>query len=99
MGFLIDTSLWIAVERGKLSAADIHAITKQSPVFLSRVNIAEMRFGIKLMKDGKQKQRAIGMFEAQAPQQRQLLFPGDMWNDGPCAAFVGSVGATCPARP
>ena len=58
MGFLIDTSIWIAVERGKLSAADIHAITKQSPVFLSPVNIAEIRFGIELMKDVKQKQRA-----------------------------------------
>lgn len=62
MGFLIDTSLWIAVERGKLSAADIHAITKQSPVFLSPVNIAEMRFGIELMKDAKQKQRATATF-------------------------------------
>ena len=62
MGFLIDTSLWIAVERGKLSAADIHAITKQSPVFLSPVNIAEMRFGIELMKDAKQKQRATAAF-------------------------------------
>ncbi len=29
MGFLIDTSLWIAIERGRLSAADIHAITGQ----------------------------------------------------------------------
>ena len=58
MGVLIDTSLWIAVERGTLSAADIHAITKQSPVFLSPINIAEIRFGIELMKDVKQKQRA-----------------------------------------
>jgi len=58
VGVLIDTSLWIAVERGTLSAADIHAITKQSPVFLSPINIAEIRFGIELMKDVKQKQRA-----------------------------------------
>jgi predicted nucleic acid-binding protein len=62
MGFLIDTSLWVAVERGKLSAADIHAITKQAPVVLSPVNIAEIRFGIELMTDAKQKQRATDAF-------------------------------------
>jgi hypothetical protein len=62
MGFLIDTSLWIAIERGTLSAADIHAITKQAPVFLSPVNLAEMRFGIELMTDAKQKQRAMATY-------------------------------------
>ncbi len=61
MGFLIDTNLWIAVERGKITAADIHAITKQEPLFLSPVNLAEIRFGIELMDDMKQKQRAMAM--------------------------------------
>lgn len=61
MGFLIDTNLWIAVERGKLSAADIHAITRQAPIYLSPVNIAEIRYGIDLMKDAKLKQRAMSM--------------------------------------
>ena len=59
MGFLIDTNLWIAVERGRLGAADIHAITKQAPIYLSPVNVAEIRYGIDLMKDAKQKQRAM----------------------------------------
>jgi predicted nucleic acid-binding protein len=59
VGFLIDTSLWIAIERGRLSAADIHAITRQEPVYLSPVNLAEVRFGIELMKNAKQKQRAV----------------------------------------
>jgi len=61
VGFLIDTNLWIAVERGKLSAADIHAITRQAPIYLSPVNVAEIRFGIDLMKDARQKQRAMAM--------------------------------------
>lgn len=61
MGFLIDTNLWIAVERGRLSAADIHAITQQAPVFLSPVNLAEIRFGIDLMVDKKHRQRAMAM--------------------------------------
>jgi predicted nucleic acid-binding protein len=58
VGFLIDTNLWIAIERGKLSAADIHAITQQMPVYLSPINLAEIRFGIELMTDPRQKQRA-----------------------------------------
>jgi hypothetical protein len=61
MGWLIDTNLWIAVERGALAAADIHAITKQEPVYLSPVNIAELRFGLELLRSGVQKQRATAM--------------------------------------
>ena len=62
MGFLIDTNLWIAIERGALSAADIHAITRQEPIYLSPVNVAEVLFGIELMTNAKQKQRAMTMF-------------------------------------
>ncbi len=61
MGFLIDTNLWIAIERGNISAADVHAITKQAPVFLSPVNLAELRFGLELMTDTRQKARATTM--------------------------------------
>lgn len=62
MGWLIDTSLWIAVERGTLAAADIHAITRQEPVYLSPVSVAEIRFGLDLLRSGPQKQRAMTMF-------------------------------------
>lgn len=61
MGWVIDTSLWIAVERGALGAADIHAITQQEPVYLSPVNIAEIQFGLELLKPGAQRQRALAM--------------------------------------
>ena len=61
MGFLIDTNIWIAVERGRLSAADIHAVTRQAPIYLSPVNLAEIRFGIDLMADAKQKNKATAM--------------------------------------
>ena len=61
MGWVIDTSLWIAVERGALGAADIHAVTRQEPVYLSPVNIAEIRFGLELLRPGVQKQRAATM--------------------------------------
>lgn len=58
MGWLIDTNIWIAIERGTLAAADIHAITKQDPVYLSPVNIAEMQFGLEMLKAGATKQKA-----------------------------------------
>jgi predicted nucleic acid-binding protein len=61
MGYLIDTDLWIAVERGHLSAADLHAITGPAPVFVSPINLAELRFGIELMTDARLKQRALTM--------------------------------------
>jgi predicted nucleic acid-binding protein len=61
VGFLIDTNLWIAVERGRLSAADIHAITGPAPIYLSPVNLAEIRFGIDLMTDATQKNKAMAM--------------------------------------
>lgn len=61
MGWVIDTSLWVAVERGALAAADIHAITRQEPVHLSPVNVAEIRFGLELLRPGPQKQRATTM--------------------------------------
>jgi len=59
MGFLIDSSLWIAIERGKLSAADLHAITGPKPVYLSPVNLAEIRMGIELMTVESTRQRAL----------------------------------------
>jgi len=61
VGWLIDTSVWIAVERGALAAADIHAITRQDPVYLSPVNVAEIRFGVAMLRPGPQKQRATAM--------------------------------------
>ena len=62
MGFLIDSNLWISIERGKISAADIHAITGPEPLYVSPINLAELRFGIELMSDAPQKQRAMRMF-------------------------------------
>lgn len=58
MGWLIDTSIWIAVERGALGAADIHKITGQEPVYLSPINVAELQFGFAVLRGGPLKERA-----------------------------------------
>jgi predicted nucleic acid-binding protein len=40
MGFLIDTCIWIDVERGSISPADVARYTGAEPVYLSPVIIA-----------------------------------------------------------
>jgi predicted nucleic acid-binding protein len=59
MGFLIDTCIWIDVERGSLAPADIAAITGKEPVYLSPVTIAELRFGAEMAASPDIKQKRL----------------------------------------
>jgi predicted nucleic acid-binding protein len=59
MAYLIDTNIWIEVERGALAAADIHAVTGEEPVFISPVTIAEMYYGIELLADPALKNKCL----------------------------------------
>jgi len=45
MGVIVDTCLWIDVERGAISPADVARYTGEDAVFLSPVTIAELAFG------------------------------------------------------
>lgn len=45
MGFLIDTGVWVDVERGALAPADVALVTASEPVFISPVTIAELQYG------------------------------------------------------
>ena len=45
MGVLIDTCIWIDIERGVLAPADVASVTGDSPVYLSPVTISELKFG------------------------------------------------------
>ena len=51
MGFLIDTCLWVDVERGKISPMDVELYTKNDPVFISPITIAELTFGLEMSKN------------------------------------------------
>ncbi|MFN3594887.1 MAG: type II toxin-antitoxin system VapC family toxin [Thiobacillaceae bacterium] len=51
MGYLIDTCVWIDVEQGRLAPADVAAVTGDSPVFMSPVTIAELKFGAEVARD------------------------------------------------
>jgi len=45
MGWLIDTCIWVDVERGRASPADVERYTGKAPVYLSPVTIAELAYG------------------------------------------------------
>jgi predicted nucleic acid-binding protein len=98
MGWLIDTSLWIAVERGALAAADIHAITRQDPVYLSPVTVAEVGFGLELLRPGPQKQRAMAMLRRlrRKPQLRITLDTAETF--GRLAAQIKKAGEDSHVR-
>ena len=45
MGVIVDTCIWIDVERGTISPADVARYTRDEPVFISPVTIAELSYG------------------------------------------------------
>lgn len=46
MGFVIDTSVWVDVERGALSPEDVAKVTGDEPVFLTPTVLAELWYGV-----------------------------------------------------
>lgn len=62
MGFLVDTCVWIDIERGYLSPADVAALTRSEPVFLSPVTIAEIKFGAESAHDAGIRQKRLASF-------------------------------------
>ncbi len=57
MGWLIDSSVWIALERGRVELAVVNAITGSATVFCSPINIAELQAGYELLPPGPSRQR------------------------------------------
>jgi predicted nucleic acid-binding protein len=92
VGWLIDTGIWIAVERGALGAADVHAVTRQQPVYLSPVNIAEMRFGLELLPSGALRQKAAAALRRlrRKPQLRITVETAEVF--GSLAAKLRKIG-------
>lgn len=92
MGFLIDTCIWIDVERGVLAPADVAGITGEAPVFLSPITIAELKFGAEVVQDAGVRQKRLA---ALGRLQRKPLLPidgstGDIF--GTLAAAIRLVG-------
>ena len=73
MSFLIDTCIWIEVERRALAPADVAAFTCDEPVYLSPVTIAELKFGVEAP-DARIRQKRLS---ALARLRRKPLLPID----------------------
>jgi predicted nucleic acid-binding protein len=54
---IIDTSIWVDVERGRLAPADVAAITGDDPVYLAPPVLAELEYGIHRAKTAAQRNR------------------------------------------
>jgi predicted nucleic acid-binding protein len=74
VGFLIDTCVWVDVESGDLAPADVASFTKDEPVFLSPVTIAELKFGAEVTADAQIRQRRLAVL---ARLRRAPLLPID----------------------
>ena len=59
MGIILDTCIWIDVERGIIAPLDVMNYTNEEPVFISPITIAELTFGIEMANDPGIKQRRI----------------------------------------
>ncbi|SPE25939.1 Ribonuclease VapC [Acidobacteriia bacterium SbA2] len=86
MGFLVDTCVWIDVERGALAPADVAVLTSSEPVFISPVTLAELRFGADIARDPGVRQRRLAALRRLA---RKPLLP----IDGTTGDIFGSLAA------
>jgi len=86
VGFLVDTCVWIDVERGALAPADVAALTAGEPVFISPVTLAELRFGADIARDPGMRQRRLVALRRLA---RKPLLPVD----GTTGDIFGSLAA------
>jgi len=89
LGFLIDTCVWIDVERGMLAPADVAAITADAPVYLP-VTLAELKFGADAAPDAATRQRRLAALRR--IQRKPLLVI-----DGNTADIFGSLAAKLKA--
>jgi len=46
VGVIIDTSVWVEVERGRLAPADVASITGVEPVYVAPPVLAELEYGV-----------------------------------------------------
>jgi predicted nucleic acid-binding protein len=51
VGFLIDTNIWVALERRIITAADLNSIIGRDKIFVSPINIAELQYGLEMIED------------------------------------------------
>ncbi|MBD3239654.1 MAG: PIN domain-containing protein [Chitinivibrionales bacterium] len=79
MGFLIDTCIWVDVERGALGPSDVARYTGDHPVFISPVTIAELTFGVHMAANDDIRNRRLAALNRL--RRKPLLFIDDITAD------------------
>jgi len=57
MGVILDTSIWVDVERGRLAPRDVALLTGDEPVYLAPPIVAELEYGVHRAKTDDQRAR------------------------------------------
>jgi len=86
VGFLIDTCVWVDVERGALAPADVAALSQGELIFISPVTLAELRFGAEIAPDARTRQKRLAALRRL---ERKPLLP----IDGATGGIFGSLAA------
>ena len=86
MGYLIDTCIWVDVERGRLAPADVAAITGDEPVYISPVIISELKFGAEIAKSSGMRQKRLAALS-------RLKKKPILWIDETTGEIFGDVAA------
>jgi predicted nucleic acid-binding protein len=57
VGVILDTSIWVDVERGRLAPTDVAAVTGDDPVYLAPPVVAELQYGVQRAPDAASRNR------------------------------------------
>lgn len=87
MGYLIDTCVWVDVERGTLAPGDVMSVTGDEPVFLSPVTIAELCFGAESAPEAGVRQKRLAALQ-------RLLHKPILTVDAETGVIFGRLAAT-----
>ena len=60
MGVILDTSIWVDVERGRLAPRDVASVTGDEPVYLVPPVLAELEYGVHRAQTDEQRIRRAG---------------------------------------
>lgn len=90
MAFLMDTCVWIDVERGVLAPGDVEVLTQREAVFMSPVTLAELRYGAEITPDPGIRQKRLAAL-------RRLERKPLLSIDGTTGSIFGSLAAQIKA--
>ncbi len=92
MGFLIDTCIWIDVERGSIAPADVTRYTGDDPVFISPVSLAELAFGAEMAKNEQIRQKRLASLDRLRKKPFVIIDENTGWIFGRLAAYLRKEG-------